>query len=80
MSFSDALAAVTQGKKAARQTWDKNTWLYLIPLGATITTLPPTAPPQKLAPWVAMHTSSGQTVPYQPNQFDLLSDNWKIVS
>lgn len=77
--FSIALAHLKNGRKVAREGWNrKGQWLML-----TIT--PPTTSIEVdgkrygFAPYVQLKNVEGEMVPWQPSQGDMLADDWMIV-
>ena len=77
--FSIALAHLRNGRKVAREGWNrKGQWLML-----TIT--PPTTSIEvdgkrfAFAPYVQLKNAEGEMVPWQPSQDDMLADDWMIV-
>lgn len=77
MNFGDALSAIKKGTTAARSTWDMKTWIFLVSATSTVKT--PTAAAFTTGAWVAMQTSDGAIIPWQPSQYDMLAENWVIV-
>ena len=77
--FSIALAHLRNGRKVAREGWNrKGQWVML-----TIT--PPTTSIEvdgkrfAFAPYVQLKNAEGEMVPWQPSQGDMLADDWMIV-
>lgn len=71
MDFGDALYALKNGKKVAREGWNgKGMWLDLqVPDEHSKMTLP----------YIYMKTACGNQVPWLASQTDMLSDDWVIV-
>ena len=78
MNFEAALSALKAENKVARMTWDAKTWLFMVPMGSTLA-FPPGSK-QITAPFVCMQTTNGPVVPWTPSPYDLLAENWKILS
>lgn len=87
MDFGEAIRAIKDGKKVARENWNgKNMFLYFVPAGnyspctdvakevADVATgLVP------YAPYIAMKTAQGYVVPWLASQTDILATDWTIV-
>lgn len=69
MNFGDAIAALKEGKKVARQYWnEKGTFLFLT--GGYIDALPT----------ICMKTADNKVLKvWLPRQTDMLSEDWMIV-
>ena len=86
MNFGNAIEALKQRKKVARAGWDdKTTWLFLVPDQSMLllnnsTTILPMGPGELLAPWIAMKTTNGPIVPWVASHYDMLAENWHIVT
>jgi hypothetical protein len=89
MSFGQALEALRTGKHVARAGWNgKGMWLTQqkgYPSGIPINhnTAEATGVPEgtvmKFAPYLMMKSVSGEFFPWNPNQLDLLADDWLQV-
>jgi hypothetical protein len=89
MSFSDAIAALKQGCRVAREGWNGNGMFLLLVPGSTIT---PTADrPLGIAapelvgksvqyqPHIDMFTAQGTLVPWVASQTDMLAEDWMVL-
>lgn len=82
MSFSDALAALKQGKRIARQGWNgKGMWLRYVDLYSDEEFRITEAPRCNgtLLPWIGMLTADNGFVPWLASQTDLLAEDWVVV-
>lgn len=86
MNFSDALADVKKGGKAARANWNgKDMFIFLVPGSNFEVNRPPLLGiyPEGTAisyrPHIDMKTVDGEIVPWIASQTDLLEDDWFIV-
>lgn len=82
MSFENALTALKEGERVARQNWNgKGMWLAMIdyssavPRGKNV----PTSDEVRVLPWVGLKTADNNFVPWQPSQTDLFSHDWFIL-
>lgn len=85
MTFSEALDAVKNGNRVAREGWNgKGMFIFLVP-GSTFTVNRP--PLMGIYPegtvvnyhaHIDMKTADGTIVPWLASQSDLLSDDWNI--
>lgn len=89
MKFGDALLALRQGKRVAREGWNgADQWLILVP-GSTITVeadrpLGKAAPELvgqqvRYAPHVDIFATGGRLFPWTPSQSDQLAGDWMVV-
>lgn len=87
MNFGDALEALKQGKKVARIGWNgKGMWLYLVP-GSVFTVAEGRPLAKHLAvgeevkynAHVDMKAADGSHFVWNPNQLDLLAEDWCIT-
>ena len=71
MNIGEAVAALKDGKKVAREGWNgKSMWLAL---------QTPTELSKMTLPYVYMRTAQGDLVPWLCSQTDLLADDWVTV-
>lgn len=86
MTFSDALAAVKNGHRIAREGWNgRGMFLFLVP-GSTfkINRAPllgiyPEGTEINYHAHIDMKTAQGYVVPWLASQADLLADDWTVV-
>lgn len=86
MNFSQALEAVKNGAKAARQGWNgKDMFIFLVP-GSTFQVnrppllgIYPEGTTINYHAHVDMKTADGQIVPWLCSQTDMLADDWNIT-
>ena len=72
MDFSGAVRALKRGDKVARSGWNgKGMWLGL---------QVPDAHSKMGLPYIYMSTVTGQLVPWQASQTDILSEDWELVT
>jgi hypothetical protein len=67
-SFSDALEKIKDGMRAQRSGWEGDKWVAL---------QKPDANSKMTSPYLYLHESDGDQVPWVPTHGDLLSDNWE---
>lgn len=71
VNFGDAIAALKQGKRVAREGWSgKGMWLAL---------QTPDAYSKMSLPYVYMRTACDNNVPWLASQTDILSEDWVIL-
>ena len=71
MNFGQAIEALKQGKKVAREGWNgKNMHLEL---------QRPDKHSKMTLPYIYMFTAQGDNVPWLASQTDMLSEDWTIV-
>lgn len=82
MSFGDALRALEEGKRVARQGWNgKGMWLALVPAHIQDLRIHEGERVLPLLPWIGMRTAgTGCFVPWLASQSDVLSKDWMEVS
>lgn len=85
MDFGAAIAALHEGKRVTRPSWNgKDMWLVLVTPGnydvgcATLGYKPGVNEPPTLAPWVGMKTAQNVFTPWHPAQSDQLGKDWMI--
>jgi len=79
MTFGDAIAALTDGRRVAREGWNgKGMWLRLIKF-YQLDGHPHTLG-LKLLPWIGMKTADGGFVPWLASQTDMQADDWVEVT
>lgn len=72
MSFGQALEAVKNGKTAQRVGWNgKGMWIAL---------QKPDAQSKIGVPYLYMKGVDGKLFPWNPNNLDMLAEDWQIVS
>ena len=86
MTFSQALEAIKEGCKVARQGWNgKDMFIFLVPGSSfTVNRLPllgiyPAGTEINYHAHVDMRTADGQIVPWLCSQTDLLANDWEVV-
>ncbi len=86
MNFSEALTAIKQGKRVARDGWNgKGMFVFLVPGSVFTVNRPPLLGiyPEgteiRYHGHVDMKTADGMIVPWLCSQTDLLADDWGIV-
>lgn len=86
MNFGDALQALKNGQKVAREGWNgKGMFLFLVPGSvfkvnrAPLLGIYPEGTEINYCPHVDMKTADGKVVPWLCSQTDLLADDWGIV-
>jgi hypothetical protein len=71
LNFGQAIEALKQGKRVARQGWNgKGIWLKL---------QKPTSLSKMTHPYVYMKTANDILVPWLASQTDILSEDWVIL-
>jgi Protein of unknown function (DUF2829) len=71
MNFGEAIADLKAGKKVARSGWNgRGMWLAL---------QVPDANSKMGFPYIYMKSVDGRLFPWNPNQLDMLSDDWEVV-
>lgn len=86
MTFSDALDAVKNGHRIAREGWNgKNMFLFLVP-GSTFKVnrepllgIYPEGTEINYHAHIDMKTAQGYVAPWLASQADLLADDWMVV-
>jgi hypothetical protein len=85
LDFSEALRAIHEGYKAAREGWNgKDMFIYLVFGSEFLVSRPPLlgffeeGTPIKYRPHIDMRTADGSCVPWVASQSDLLSTDWYI--
>lgn len=71
MTFGDAIEAMKQGKKVARDGWNGK--------GMHLELQRPDAHSKMTLPYIFMYTAQGDNVPWLASQTDMLSEDWVIV-
>ena len=86
MNFSEALTAIKQGKRVARDGWNgKGMFVFFVPGSVFTVNRPPLLGiyPEgteiRYHGHVDMKTADGMIVPWLCSQTDLLADDWGIV-
>lgn len=86
MNFGEALEALRQGKRVAREGWNgKGMFLYLVPGSTFQVNRPPLLGiyPEghtiKYLPHIDMSTVGGACVPWLASQTDILAEDWEIA-
>ncbi len=71
MSFGDAIFALKNGHKVAREGWNgKGMWLAL---------QRPDEHSKMSLPYIYMSTVTGDLVPWLASQSDMLAEDWQVV-
>jgi hypothetical protein len=71
MNFGQAIEALKQGKKVCRSGWNgKGMWLAL---------QTPDANSKMGHPYIYMSDVSGKLFPWNPNNLDVLAEDWETV-
>lgn len=85
MNFGQALEAVKNGAKAARQGWNgKDMFIFLVPGSTFQVNRPPLLGIYPEGTTINYHahvdirTADGQIVPWLCSQTDMLADDWQI--
>lgn len=82
MNFGQAIEALKAGCRVARAGWNgKGMWLALIPadqwgLGSGIPFDDGHVNSPKKSPWVGLRTADNKFVPWNPNNLDMLAEDW----
>ena len=87
MDFGQAVAALKQGHRVARDGWNgRGMFLFLVP-GSTFQVnrppllgIYPEGTTIKYCPHIDMKTADDTVVPWLASQTDILADDWVIVS
>lgn len=85
LNFGQALDAVKQGKKIAREGWNgKGMFLYYVPANEydALTVIAKEAFPSGKVPYsayLAMKTAQENVVPWLASQTDVLAEDWCIL-
>lgn len=86
MDFGDALKALKNGAKVAREGWNgKDMFLFLVPGSqfkvnrAPLLGIYPEGTEIEYHPHIDMKTAQGYVVPWLASQSDVLSEDWKEV-
>ncbi len=75
LNFSDALDLMKKGVKMLRNGWEKeNMFCYYVPEGRYDDL------GWKYGPMLALHTKFGFTIPWRPEQDDVLAKDWCIYA
>jgi len=79
MNFGEALEALKQGKKVARQGWNgKGMWLVLVnSYNYKVDAV--RSGSHTILPWIGMKTAGDEFVPWLASQTDVLASDWGIV-
>lgn len=78
MKFGDAIEALKNGYKVARQGWNgKGQWLFMIPASHWETTRGLELLDGR--PWIGIKTVDDQFMPWVASQSDMLVEDWVIV-
>lgn len=86
MNFGEALEALKQGKKVAREGWNgKGMFVFLVP-GSTFTVnrapllgIYPEGTEINYHAHIDMKTAQGYVVPWLASQADVLAEDWELV-
>lgn len=86
MNFGDALQALKNGQKVAREGWNgKGMFLFLVPGSvfkvnrAPLLGIYPEGTEINYCPHVDMKTADGKVVPWLCSQTDMLAEDWVVV-
>lgn len=85
MNFGDALIALKQGKKVAREGWNgKGMFLWYVPEGvypARMEAIKGHFPNDQVpyGAYIAMKTAQENAVPWLASQTDVLAEDWEIL-
>jgi hypothetical protein len=86
MNFGEAIEAMKNGYKVARQNWNgKGMFIFLVPGSTFIVNRPPLLGiyPEgteiTYQPHIDMKTADGRIVPWLASQSDMLDTDWMIV-
>ena len=88
LNFGQALEALKQGSKVARNGWDgKGMWLYLVPgsefqvaEGRPLSKHLPVGEHVIYNAHIDMKAADGSHFAWNPNQLDMLAEDWCIVN
>jgi len=88
INFGQALEALKQGSKVARNGWNgKGMWLYLVPgsefqvgEGRPLAKHLPVGEHVIYNPHIDMKAADGSHFAWNPNQLDMLAEDWCIVN
>lgn len=80
LSFGDAVAALKEGLRVAREGWNgKDMWLLLVDANEYEVESYKYFTANELAPYIAMKTADNKLVPWLASQTDVLADDWLII-
>ena len=81
MNFGDALEALKEGKKVARDGWNgKGMFLFLSPpVGCQMYSKYTGKGINDLQPFIVMKTADETLVPWLASQTDVLAEDWDII-
>ena len=80
LSFGDAVAALKEGLRVAREGWNgKGMWLTLVGEGHYDVGINTAGDCALLLPWIGMKTADNKFVPWLASQTDVLAEDWQIV-
>ena len=80
MNFGEAVYALKQGKKVARNGWNgKGMWLSLVKTGHYDVGQKTVGDIAELLPWIGMKTADNKFVPWLASQTDVLAEDWVIL-
>jgi hypothetical protein len=87
MTFGEALEHLKAGRKVQRDGWNgKDMWLVLVPgseitvtAGRPLAALFPVGATITYHPHIDMKAADGTVFCWNPNQLDMLSEDWRIV-
>lgn len=80
LSFGDAVAALKEGLRVAREGWNgKGMWLGLVDTGYYDVGFSVVGEINLLLPWIGMKTADNKFVPWLASQTDVLAEDWQIV-
>ncbi len=88
MNFGDALKACKAGKKIQRAGWNgKDMWLVFVPgsnvtvtAGRPLAEIFPIGQTISYHPHIDMKAADGSVFCWNPNQLDMLSDDWQLAT
>lgn len=84
-TFGDALAALKDGKRVAREGWNgKGMWLKLAhPYSSSFPindqAVEPLVEGSTMLSWIGMKTADNKFVPWFASQTDMLAEDWVIL-
>ena len=80
MNFGEAVYALKQGKKVARNGWNgKGMWLSLVKTGHYDVGQKTVGDIAELLPWIGMKTADNKFVPWLASQTDVLAEDWVVL-
>ena len=80
LSFGDAVAALKEGLRVAREGWNgKGMFLSLVNTGYYDVGCSVVNDIDSLLPWIGMKTADNKFVPWLASQTDVLAEDWQIV-